>query len=620
MTDNKTIEGLTAIEWYGKGNLLMKIKLYKEATAAFSKAIDLAPNFALAFCNRGAINSRLGLKKEAIQDYNKAIHLDPNSAIYYYNRGVTKLDLRLNKDAIADNDITIQIDSNYTHAYYNRGCAKLALGWLQEAQYDYNRFLYLTDVFKGVYIFIFSTYTTPFLCWHTLQKFTDFENLELINPIVEETRQQCRPFWHFFKFLALKEAEKQAALQYYHTEALINFYMGDPIHAFKIYNEKIDSGDFKINLMGQYYFVESSKRFLEPHESILDFALEQIERDTPTLIAENDVCELYYAGQILYQKGDLVAANNYFAKAYGYLPAAFMLVLTLKKLGFSNNYEQKKKEVKERDNTEGRYLQGFPKQYLGLESENYFPTFQKYAHYQELLEAITEINTDNAPYEHNEMWDAFQWRENDIAQIEKLEREKDIGSLVQEMSIKFGENLETVTHDYKRNMEKLLTHSKRNKYFKGLKFDAKEGENMVESISDDIYNLQEDYETYSLIIRYFYVVDKKLTAIEAITLQSYNIYMNRMHNHKSEALEEGFVEGIQPVLGLVFSLLEGIANVVAGGISVVLKNTIKDVSIGGEKIIYEDFNASFLSHFSYLKETTGPKAFDTYFGVLGFKD
>ena len=51
---------------------------YHEAIAAFTRAIELDPTFALAYSNRGRAYIELEQYEEAIADYDKAIELDPS--------------------------------------------------------------------------------------------------------------------------------------------------------------------------------------------------------------------------------------------------------------------------------------------------------------------------------------------------------------------------------------------------------------------------------------------------------------------------------------------------------------------------------------------------------------
>ena len=57
------------------------------AIATYGKALELDPNFASGFLNRGVAYGNKGDQDRAIADYNEAIRLDPKYAIAFYNRG-----------------------------------------------------------------------------------------------------------------------------------------------------------------------------------------------------------------------------------------------------------------------------------------------------------------------------------------------------------------------------------------------------------------------------------------------------------------------------------------------------------------------------------------------------
>ena len=71
---------------FAKNNL----KDYNGAISDFTKAIELNPDDADAYYNRGLAKSNLEDYYGAISDYNKAIELNPNDALSYNNRGVAK--------------------------------------------------------------------------------------------------------------------------------------------------------------------------------------------------------------------------------------------------------------------------------------------------------------------------------------------------------------------------------------------------------------------------------------------------------------------------------------------------------------------------------------------------
>ena len=125
-------------EFYNnRGNVKNKLRQYQEAISDFNKAIELDPNDAKAYHNRGVAKCHLEQYREAVSDFNKAIELDPNDAKTYYNRGRAEYDLEQYQEVIADCDKAIDLEPNYEDAYQLRGVAKQALGRAQEADEDF---------------------------------------------------------------------------------------------------------------------------------------------------------------------------------------------------------------------------------------------------------------------------------------------------------------------------------------------------------------------------------------------------------------------------------------------------------------------------------------------------
>ena len=75
---------------------------YQLILADLNKAIDLAPDFAYTYYNRGNVLSGLKDYRAAIVNYNEAIALEPNLAEAYYNRGLTYIFLGENARGVAD--------------------------------------------------------------------------------------------------------------------------------------------------------------------------------------------------------------------------------------------------------------------------------------------------------------------------------------------------------------------------------------------------------------------------------------------------------------------------------------------------------------------------------------
>ena len=63
----------------------------------------------------------LGNLRQAIEDYDRAIEINPENAGAYYNRGVAYGKLGDHRQAIEDYDRAIEINPEYAEAYNNRG-------------------------------------------------------------------------------------------------------------------------------------------------------------------------------------------------------------------------------------------------------------------------------------------------------------------------------------------------------------------------------------------------------------------------------------------------------------------------------------------------------------------
>lgn len=101
-----------------------------------NKAIELAPDSADAYYNRGDAYDEIGEYGKAIADYNKAIELDPNHASAYYNRGCAYGEIGAYDKAIADYNKAIELNPNDSLAYYNRGLAYTKRGEVSKAVSD----------------------------------------------------------------------------------------------------------------------------------------------------------------------------------------------------------------------------------------------------------------------------------------------------------------------------------------------------------------------------------------------------------------------------------------------------------------------------------------------------
>jgi tetratricopeptide (TPR) repeat protein len=91
-----------------------KLGKYSDAIAKCDKALEIAPDYAEAWSNKGVILYNLGEYDKAIMSYDKAIEINPNDDYAWYNRGLALDDLGMNKEAIKSYSQAIKLDHSYT--------------------------------------------------------------------------------------------------------------------------------------------------------------------------------------------------------------------------------------------------------------------------------------------------------------------------------------------------------------------------------------------------------------------------------------------------------------------------------------------------------------------------
>ena len=111
----------------------------EDAIKNYNQLIQMNPNNAFAYSNRGGLYNANNKFDLAIEDFNKAIQLDPNNENSYNGRGVSYYKLGLLQQALIDYDKAIQFDSKYFFAYTNRGSVYNRLGQFERAIEDYDQ-------------------------------------------------------------------------------------------------------------------------------------------------------------------------------------------------------------------------------------------------------------------------------------------------------------------------------------------------------------------------------------------------------------------------------------------------------------------------------------------------
>jgi tetratricopeptide (TPR) repeat protein len=106
------------------------------AMQELNKAIQLDPQFAMAYASRGQLFLDLGQPQQAIQDFDEAVRLDPQSVLAYNSRGSFYLTQGEPRRAIRDFDEAIRLDPQLAKAYTGRGQAYADLGLYERSTED----------------------------------------------------------------------------------------------------------------------------------------------------------------------------------------------------------------------------------------------------------------------------------------------------------------------------------------------------------------------------------------------------------------------------------------------------------------------------------------------------
>ncbi|MEK6809775.1 MAG: tetratricopeptide repeat protein [Nanoarchaeota archaeon] len=114
---------LVASTCNSRGSTKKNLEDFQGAISDYNKALQIDPNYAIAYNNRGVAKMHLGDFKGAISDYNKALQIDPGSPAIYNNRGIAKENLGDLIGAISDYNKALQIDPKYTTAHNNLSMA-----------------------------------------------------------------------------------------------------------------------------------------------------------------------------------------------------------------------------------------------------------------------------------------------------------------------------------------------------------------------------------------------------------------------------------------------------------------------------------------------------------------
>ena len=119
---------------------------YGQSIERLSQAIELDPEFTLAFKSRGAAYLRLDRAGEAIADFSSVVELKPGNARAYHLRGLAYEKSGNNDKALADFNKALELAPSYGAAYFSRANLYSKLGNSELATEDIQMVTHLTEV------------------------------------------------------------------------------------------------------------------------------------------------------------------------------------------------------------------------------------------------------------------------------------------------------------------------------------------------------------------------------------------------------------------------------------------------------------------------------------------
>ena len=130
-----------------RGVLHFHKRYLDDARRDYDKAIELNPQYALAYVSRAGVHFVKGAYDDAIADYSRAIEVKPDYAKAYALRALSYMEQRNIAPALRDFDRAIELKPDYTIAYGNRALARTMAQRYDDALADFDRALELNPDF-----------------------------------------------------------------------------------------------------------------------------------------------------------------------------------------------------------------------------------------------------------------------------------------------------------------------------------------------------------------------------------------------------------------------------------------------------------------------------------------
>ncbi|MDB9428216.1 tetratricopeptide repeat protein, partial [Microcystis aeruginosa CS-555/01A07] len=137
--------------WFEQGYQKLINGDFIGAIASWDRALEIKPDFHLAWLIRGGALYNLGRFEQAIASYDRALEIKPDFHEAWNNRGIELVNLGRFEEAIASYDRALEIKPDFHEAWNNRGIALGNLGRFEEAIASYDRALEIKPDYYGAW-------------------------------------------------------------------------------------------------------------------------------------------------------------------------------------------------------------------------------------------------------------------------------------------------------------------------------------------------------------------------------------------------------------------------------------------------------------------------------------